>query len=179
MVQAEPPLLRTVSQWSDSLLCSWCPSIDGTVTQDKGGQDWWGILAAFCPMLGLPLLWEWAGHREPGKSCVGEGLSCSELLQCCGLSCPGAGHVSGTAATNSKPGVFPSSPVQTLVLPNPAGGRAPAEGLEPGVQCPLLPRLLLPSTGSLAQPWLSLAALPRERETSSDHLWLILGTGSQ
>lgn len=178
-MQAEPPLLRTVSQWSDSLLCSWCPSINGTVTQDKGGQDWWGSLAAFCPMLGLPLLWEWAGHREPGKSCVGEGPSCSELLQCCGLSCPGAGHVSGTAATNSKPGVFPSSPVQTLVLPNLPGGRAPAEGLEPGVQLPLLPRLLLPSTGSLAQPWLSLAALPRERETSSDHLWLILGTGSQ
>lgn len=168
-MQAGPPLLRTMSPWSDSLLCLWCPSIDGTVTWAKGGRDWWGSLAAFCPTLGLPLLWEWAGHG-------GRATQNSPVL----WACPALVQDTSLALLPPRANlVFPSGPVQTLVLPNLPGGRAPAEGLEPGVQCPVLPRLLLPSTESLAQPWLSLAALPRERETSSNHLWLILGTGSQ
>lgn len=98
-MQAGPPLLRTMSPWSDSLLCLWCPSVDGTVTRAKGGRDWWGSLAAFCPTLGLPLLREWAGHG--GRAAQ----NCSSAV---GLSCPGAGHVSGTATTKSKLLCFPA-----------------------------------------------------------------------
>lgn len=107
------------------------------------------------------------------------GPGCSELLQCCGPVLPWCRTHLWHCYHQEQTLVLPSGPVQTLVLPNFPGGRAPAEGLEPGVQRPVLPRLLLPSTESLAQPWLSLAVLPRERETSSNHLWLILGNVCQ
>lgn len=47
------------------------------MTQDKGGQDWWGSLAAFCPMLELPLFWERAEHRGPS---LGQG-SCRAVWE--------------------------------------------------------------------------------------------------
>lgn len=118
-----------------------------------------------------------AQGAQPGagirQSCVGRGPGCPELLQCCGLSCPGAGHVSLALLSPRANLVFPSSTVQTLILP---GHRAPAQGLELGCSALSSPGCFCPAQGAWHSPGSHWQCFFREGETSSNHLWLISGS---
>lgn len=107
---------------------------------------------------------------------MGKGPGCSELLQCCGLSCPGAGHLSlALLSPRANLVCFPAVLYKPSSSQTSVGTEHLHRGWSWGYSTLSSPGCSCPAQGAWHSPGSHWQRFLRERETSSNHFWLISG----